>query len=176
MPPSLPGREGPNPSAPNSLRHLWLRTNGLEADRRRLSRTLPGRGATLRHHGDSRGVRKSHSVTRSYGWSGPGVRPYWSSLCTPSPSPRTPNPASIEAQTVVSGSRRRSADMARRSPSGRRPLGSAQVMHQVVPQRSTQLRRRAHAVHPRGGAARPETPVSCNSLIPLRSCPPRPTP
>ena len=58
-------------------------------------------------------------------------------------------------QTVVSGSRRGSADMARRSPSGCRPLGSAQVMHQVVPQRSTQLRRRAHAVHPRGGAARP---------------------
>jgi hypothetical protein len=86
----------------------------------------------------------------------------------------TPNPASVEAQTVVSGSRRGSADMARRSPSGRRPLGSAQVMHQLVPQRSTQLRRRAHAVHPRGGAARPETPVSCNSLTPLRSCPPRP--
>ena len=54
--------------------------------------------------------------------------------------------------------------------------GSAQLMHQEVPQRSTQLRRRAHAVHPRGGAARPETPVSCNSLIPLRSRRPRPTP
>src|SRR5215469_5103146 len=60
---------------------------------------------------------------------------------------------------------------------GINPLaGRAHVMHQVVPQRSTQLRRRAHAVHPRGGAARPETPVSCNSLIPLRSCPPRPAP
>ena len=89
---------------------------------------------------------------------------------------RSPNPASVEGQTVVSGSRRGPADMARRSLSGRRPLGSAQVMHQLVPQRSTQLRRRAHAVHPRGGAARPETPVSCNSPIPLRSCPPRPAP
>ena len=54
--------------------------------------------------------------------------------------------------------------------------GSPQVMHQAVPQRSTQLRRRAHAVHPRGGAVRPETLVSCNSLIPLRSCPARPAP
>src|SRR5262249_35809111 len=38
------------------------------------------------------------------------------------------------------------------------PRGSAQVMHQVLPQRSTQLRRRAHAGHLRGGAARPGTP------------------
>jgi hypothetical protein len=75
---------------------------------------------------------------------------------------------------VVSGSRRGSADMARRSPSGCRPPGSAHVMHQVVPQRSTQPRRRAHAVHPPGGAARPGTPASCNSPIPLRSCPARP--
>jgi hypothetical protein len=60
---------------------------------------------------------------------------------------------------VVSGSRRGSAGMPRRSPSGCRPLGSAQVMHQLVPQRSTHLRRRAHAVHPRGGAAGPETPA-----------------
>ena len=63
-----------------------------------------------------------------------------------------------------------------RLPSGSRRLGSAQVMHQAVPQRSTQLRRRAHATHPRGDAARPGTPVRCNSQIPLRSCPTRPAP
>jgi hypothetical protein len=89
---------------------------------------------------------------------------------------RTPKPASVEARTVLSGSGRGSADMARRSPSDRRPLGSAHVMRRVVPQRSTQLRRRAHALHPRGGAARPGIPASCNSLIPHRSCPARPAP
>ena len=58
----------------------------------------------------------------------------------------------------------------------RRICPSVRVRHQVVPQRSTQLHRRAHVEHPGGGAARTETLVSCNSLIPLRSRRPRPTP
>src|SRR5262249_40891126 len=52
----------------------------------------------------------------------------------------------------------------------------SEVMDRLPPQRSTRLRRRAHAGDPRRGAARRGTPASCSSRRPLRSCPPRPAP